>query len=208
MSAEEGHLATSKVLVEAGSNLNAVSCSGHTPLHLAAAQGRGGVVRLFIEKGANVNRRSNTGITPLYLAAQNGRLEATRQFLLARADPLLTATNQGPKRMSVQLDVATQQGHIEVVHELIRMVGIEGCGGATAGWDALDLAARRNNVDIIAVLIDAGVVDTGVALHHACSYGSEAAVKTLVQQRRKVWGTSSVKGPYVGNTFQPWAARP
>ena len=57
MSAEEGHLATSKVLVEAGSNLNAVSCSGHTPLHLAAARGRGGVVRLFIEKGANVNRR-------------------------------------------------------------------------------------------------------------------------------------------------------
>lgn len=64
------------------------------------------------------------------------------------------------------------------------------------------------HVDIVAVLIDAGVVDTGVALHHACSYGSEAAVKTLVQQRRKVWGTSSVKGPYVGNTFQPWGSAP
>ena len=53
------------------------------------------------------------------------------------------------------------------------------------------------HVDIVAVLIDAGVVDTGVALHHACSYGSEAAVKTLVQQRRKVWRQRTLRGEHL-----------
>lgn len=47
---------------------------------------------------------------------------------------------------------------------------------------------KWNHVDIIAVLVDAEVVDTGIALHRACLLGSEASAKLLVQQRQKVWG--------------------
>ena len=45
------------------------------------------------------------------------------------------------------------------------------------------MASRQQHVDTMAVLVDAGVVDTGVALHNAAECRREAAVKFLLQRR-------------------------
>lgn len=105
-------------------------------------------------------------------------------LLHAKANPLLIATNNKTARPSVRLDISAHNGHLEVVCKLIRQLEIEGCGGASGGVDALDMAARRQHVDIMAVLTDAGVVDTGKALRNTAGRSREASVEFLLQQQQ------------------------
>lgn len=70
-----------------------------------------------------------------------------------------------------------------MVHELIQQVGIDGCGGKSGGLDALCLAADKQQLDTMATLTNAGVVDTGPALSGSAEYGRESSVKFLLQQQ-------------------------
>lgn len=208
LSTQQGHLIASKLLVEAGSDLDAVTDEGQTPLQTAAGGGHWVVVRFLVEAGANLNSRSDDGATALYFAASQGHLEVARELLLAKADPLLVTKDPWSGEKHLPLDAAAQHGHVEVVHELIKQVGIEGCGGRFAGVDALGRAAQWHQVAVLAILIDAGVVDTGIALHRACMVGGEAAVTLLLQKRREVWGPSSIRGAYCDNSIQPYGFTP
>lgn len=76
----------------------------------------------------------------------------------------------------VPLDVAAAGGHSEVVRELIEHFGIAGCGGASRGVDALSRAAQEQYMDIMAMLVEAGVVDTSTALFIAVRHGGESSV--------------------------------
>ncbi len=183
-SAEVGYLAISKMLIEAGADPEPVAIPGDTPLHLAAARGHLGTMDVLIDAGANPNCRRLEGSTPLYLAAQEGQVHAVKALLRAKVNPLLTMECPETGRVSVALDVATHRGHLEVVRELVQQVGIEGCGGASEGIDALCLASRDQHLEIMALLTDAGVVDDGVALTTAAANGVELSMKFLLQQRK------------------------
>ena len=200
LSAQPGHVAVSKILVSAGADLDAATYEqGFTPMHLAVQHGQLGVMGVLIEAGANVNSSSSDGRTPLYIGAENGRLNGVKMLLRANANPLLAATDtesgNGLKLTPfVPLDIAVQGGHSEVVRELVQQVGIEGCGGASGGVQALRIAAISQDLDIVAVLTDAGVVDTGEVLVAAAGYGCEASVKFLLRQKE---GASSGRAAYV-----------
>lgn len=105
----------------------------------------------------------------------------SKELLRAKANPLLTMTN--PEIDFLALDTAAHEGRSEVVRELIQQVRIQGWGGSNGGVRALNMASRQQHVDTMAVLVDAGVVDTGVALHNAAGCRREAAVKFLLQRR-------------------------
>lgn len=84
------------------------------------------------------------------------------------------------------LDIAAAMGHPEVVRVLLQQLGIDGCGGKTAGQGALILASSLpvgQNVNILTMLMDAGVVDPGKALGCAASSGRECAVKILLHRQ-------------------------
>ena len=152
------------------------------PLHAAAQGNHLEVMKVLIEAGAKINSRMSDGATPLFCAARDGRPDAIKVLLHAKADPLLTAAS--PSGITaVPLDVAAKNGYLEAVRELIHQLGIEGCAGASGGADALKLAAHGSHVDIMATLVDAGVVDTGAALHSAARVGHTKAVRFLLQQR-------------------------
>ena len=51
-------------------------------------------------------------------------MDAVKVLIRAKADPLLTTSQSG--KTFVPLDVAAQDGHIEVVRELVQKHGIEG----------------------------------------------------------------------------------
>ncbi len=181
--AQEGQLALTKLLVKAGSDLEATSSrKGCTPLHLAAGRGHSEVMSALIDAGANPNSRMLDGGTPIHGAVQDGHLEAMRVLLRAKADPSLPATNSAGVT-SVPLNAAAEAGHLEVVRELVEQVGLRGCGGATGGADALEAAAKNENMEIMAILTDGGAFDTGSALDSAASHGREKAVKFLLQQQ-------------------------
>ena len=67
-----------------------------------------------------------------------------------------------------------------MAHELIQLFGIEGCGGATGGLNALLMAAESQQLEMMVLLTRAGVVDTGLALLGAAAGGRESSVKYLL----------------------------
>ena len=191
MSAQEGHPAVCKVLVEAGADLEAAaSCEGFTPISLAAGEGHREVMSVLISAGANINSRCVDGTTPLFFAAQEGQAGAIKVLLRAKANPLLTKTDFATGTASLPLDIAAQNGHSEVVSELVQHVGIEGCGGATRGVEALRIAAMHQHEDIVALLMNAGAVDDGKALTAASMHDGLASVRFLLQRRE----AATIKG--------------
>ena len=183
--AQEGYLAISKMLVDAGADLEAkTSATAATPLFIAAEKGHLGVMSVLIEAGANPDSRSLDGATPLYRAAQRGRMDVIKMLLRGKANPLLTWMDSRAGKSFAPLTIAAQNGHSGVVRELVQQFGIEGCGGASRGVDALAVAAMNQHMDTMAVLTDAGVVDSGLALINAIGHGSELPVKFLLQQRK------------------------
>ena len=194
MSAQNGHLAVTTCLVEAGADPEAKTCQGATPLHMATQLGHSEVMAVPIEAGADVNCRSEGGRAPLYLAAQVGHLAAVKELLRAKADPLL-ALASSRDAIPIPPEIAALSGHSEVVRELVQHVRIAGCGGESGGAEALEGAAVESHLDIMAVLAEAGVVDAGNALHSAAGCGREVAVKFLLQHRPR--GPTSDGGGYV-----------
>lgn len=183
--AHHSHVAVTRMLVEAGSELEAKTLEGDTPLHLATSTGQTDVMDALIEAGASVDSRNPGGATPLYVAAMEGHLGAAKTLLRAKANPLLTWSNSTGVTF-VPLDVAVQTGRSAVVRELLRQLGIRGCGGPSAGLDALRQAAVYGKVDMIVMLMDAGVVDAaGLNLIEAIKSGQEAAVGCLLQQQKE-----------------------
>ena len=72
-----------RVLIDAGSDCNAVDGSGNTPLHVSAGSGHIEVVRLLIEKGAEMFAVNNEGFTPSGCAKLFGHMEV-EQFIEER----------------------------------------------------------------------------------------------------------------------------
>lgn len=195
LAALEGHLAVTLDLIKAGADLDAGDWEGGTPLHMVAQHGHSKVMAALIAAGANVDSRVIAGATPLYVASGMGHIDVVRGLLLAKANPLLTRTMPSGKAC-VALDAAIEGGHMNVARELIQQVGIKGCAGASGGVDALKKAAENGHVDILAILMDVGVVDTGLALVAAAGWGGGAAVKFL-SQRRQLAGSPTDVGEYV-----------
>ena len=183
--AAEGHVSIVEMLIKAGADVDWMSPVTGTPLHLAVEAGNAEVARALIEAGANVDSRKADGETPLFAAARGGQVEAARELLRANANPRLTHTSSDPSQMFSPLDVAAQGGHSGVVRELAQHFGIEGCGGESGGVFALSLAAQMKHLNIMAILSQAGVVDTGEALVSAAAFGGEASAKFLLQQHQQ-----------------------
>ncbi len=186
LAAQNSHSEIVIALAKAGADVDSTDSSGSIPLHAAVRAGRFAVARALIDAGANVNARLSNGETPLFFAATGGHVDVVRMLLRAKADPLL-ATRDGLScgLWFLPVDVAAFSGHVEVVRELIQQAGIEGCCGPRGGVRALDSAADNGHIGIMTLLIEAGVMDTGVALRAASRSGCEEAVKFLFQQQRQ-----------------------
>ena len=70
LAAKGGHVEISRLLVNAGGDVNVRNASNNAPLHLAAFQGHAEVVRFLISAGANINCVEDDGDTPLHDAAR------------------------------------------------------------------------------------------------------------------------------------------
>lgn len=143
---------------------------------------------------SRVEDGSTTGCTPLYLAAMHGKLGKVTRLLGMNADPLLTVIDND--MLMVPLDIASWEGNIDVVRELLCWFGRKGCGGESGGINALLNAAKSGHVEIMAVLTSAGVVDDGSALNAACGKGRGESVKFLLLHHQ---GKIDHGRPYVDN---------
>lgn len=114
----------------------------------------------------------------------------TRELLEANANARLGGS-------ILPIDMASGCGYSQMVRELLQQRGIKGCCGRSGGVGALHAAAQNDCLDILAMLTEAGAVDTGTALIAAAERGHEAPVKFLLQEHAK---NNPRRGPYVKNT--------
>ena len=65
-------------------NINSVSKTYMTPLHMAAEQGNVDMARILLQNGAKTDVQTNLGLTPLMIAVENDHIEVAG--LLLRLD--------------------------------------------------------------------------------------------------------------------------
>jgi hypothetical protein len=88
ISAENGHEALARLLVDRGADVSAVGGEDRwTPLHFAAKKGHEALARLLVDRGADVSAANANRWTPLHVAAENGH-EALAGLLMDRGAAL------------------------------------------------------------------------------------------------------------------------
>lgn len=184
-----GRLNVAQFFIHEGADVNALDGRGISPLHMAAGYGRMALMGLYIRHGADVNSRAEHGVTPLMTAVINRQLHVVQILHKEGADALLPNFEPLARngKTVLPLEEAAQGGCLDIVHELVKLFGIAGCGGPSGGVGALVDATDHGHLDIMTLLLGAGVVDTGEALFVANANGKYAHMKLLVQRR---WGDS------------------
>lgn len=80
-----GHTKITKLLIDAGANLNASNKVGYTALMHASQNGHVKIVELLVNAGANVNTRDFFGITALKKASGENRVKIVKLLIDAGA---------------------------------------------------------------------------------------------------------------------------
>jgi ankyrin repeat protein len=76
-----------KLLIEHGADVNAVTISKQTPLHIAIISGHQKAAEILLDHGTDVNARNDGGDTPLHIAAYQKNTEMMTLLLEHGADP-------------------------------------------------------------------------------------------------------------------------
>ncbi len=77
--------AFTRVIVEAGADLNAPATGGETPLHIAARTGKLGALQTLLAHGADMSLQNEKGQTPLDIAVEFRRSEFIQTLMMAAA---------------------------------------------------------------------------------------------------------------------------
>ena len=113
--AQQGHLDIVRWLVEVGARIEPAAVAGFAPLHGAADGGRLDVMHFLLECGAKVDPK-DAPFSPLYTAAHSGHLHIVRLLVESGANYFQTSASGVSA-----LDVASRQGHVEIVHFLSKL---------------------------------------------------------------------------------------
>ncbi|KAJ9546736.1 hypothetical protein OSB04_019279 [Centaurea solstitialis] len=137
--------------------------------------------------------------TPLAIAAMKGHLDFVR--ILLSKKPSLAMLLDSQRRTPLHL--ASAEGYVEIVCELLHVMGPEGCGFRDQdGRTPLHLAAINERLEVIEVLIekrpDLGreIEENGESILHVCiSYNRFEAMKLL----SKLWNEEDLAKLTDGN---------
>jgi ankyrin repeat protein len=241
------HADVVELLLERGANLDVRDAEGFTALTLAVAKGHRAIVAALVRRGADLEALAADGMTALMIAAADGRLDLVQLLLDAGADPnaaaqvlmftltpLGMATRKGHQEVAdalvaagarvdtspVEMGFAMRKAVEDDDRETVRRLIAAGADllSATGGGDLLQAAAAKGHVEMIRLLLGAGIppevpswVSGKTALIVAAENGQAGAVEALLKAGAKVHapvkGDESLLSLHAGSTALVMAAR-
>lgn len=135
-----GHLASVKLLLDAGADVHALNKWRETPLLTAANHGQAGAVEALLAAGADPCKCTDTGWSPLSIAAYKGHDDVVR-LLLEDGAP----TEEADPTLSALLQAATK-GLPDTV-ELLLSHGADHTVTTKKGDTALSILVEQNLID-------------------------------------------------------------
>ena len=109
-----GHVATIRLLVSKGADVNKTNVYGNTAFRFAAQKGRSNAVKTLAQLGADVNKRNTFGGSPIYTAAANGQPETVAMLVQLGAD----ASTPRPSG-DTPISIAAAENHPHCVRVLV-----------------------------------------------------------------------------------------
>ena len=144
----QAYIDTIKMLLEAGSDVDAASENGLTALMMAVQIGQCDVVKLLLAHKASTNQPHADGDTPLIMASLNGHCYVVSLLLEAGA-----AVNAADRKGWTALMSAAQNGHCDIVMLLVAY-GAEIDQGNHKGRTALIQASQNGHCDVVKLLLE------------------------------------------------------
>jgi ankyrin repeat protein len=145
-----------RLLDEDGRLVGAQIGQGHTPLHLAVAQGRLDMVRLLLGRGADIDAINGQGCTALHLAVSSHHEEIQNVLLDCGAD----ASRAGFRGVT-PLTAAVGLGDMDTVRRLLRSLRGRGLDAQVdIGVTAFLWACGDGRADIARLLLLEGADHT------------------------------------------------
>ncbi|KAG9506528.1 hypothetical protein J7337_000060 [Fusarium musae] len=165
-----------KLLLEHESNIDGVNHEGMTALHLAVQNGHASICKLLFKAGASLQITTPKGQSPLHIAAEQGFVDIVRWIFRSQETIEGTESTQrsvtgnenddqqeesdsaglnGSTDQPSPLQLAAQNGNIEVVHELLERVEHNTEQERSI---ALRLAAEAGFIEIVEEILKFGTV--------------------------------------------------
>jgi cytohesin len=184
--AQQGRVASLRVLLDGGADPNVRGLHGRTALYEAAKYGHAAAAGLLLDRGADPNvREGSSGFTPLHIAAERRHIEALRLLIARGAE--VNALNQLAQTALWQASWKPEQGDDAVARVLLA------AGAATEVHDSvgatpLMMAARHRHRPFVQALLDAGANpnatdDEGFTAMDWASAGGHGDVVALLRAR-------------------------
>ena len=156
LAVQKQDLSVTRLLLDAGADVNARNKNLSTPLHFAAAGDSETILRLLLARGADLDPRDNNTNTPLHFAAIFNKRALAEILLSAGA-----AVDARDKRGVTPLHMASLKGYLAMAKLLLdRGADIEAETGPNihliAGYSPLDIALFKGNNDLAAMLVRYG----------------------------------------------------
>ena len=153
----EDKVEISKYLITKGAAVNAKDDDGRTSLHYTVINNDLELIKYLVSSGANVNTRDKFNRIALHYAADEGYLEIVKYLILKGSEIDTTAAyylQLGTMELTLgctPLQLAARNGHLEVVKYLVYQ-GADVNLKNNEEENALDLAKKRENLEIVAFL--------------------------------------------------------
>jgi uncharacterized protein len=150
--AHQNDLDTAELLVGASADANIANEFKMTPLSQACTNGNDAFVRLLLKSGANPNTPIGTGVTPLMTCAKSGSVDAVKRLLEFGA----AIEAKEPDQHQTALMWAAAEHQLKVVQALID-AHADLKAHSKAGFTAMHFAARQGDLEMVQLLLAAGV---------------------------------------------------
>ena len=151
--ARDGRVASAKVLLDHGADINIVDPDRHTALILALSSGHFDVAGLLIERGADVNMEDKVGQTALYAAVDGHTVPASNRPAPKETDDVLSSLDVIRMLLAKGAKVdAALRAQLPFRTKLDR----GGDGVLGAGTTPLIRAAKAADVPVIKMLLEKG----------------------------------------------------